>query len=202
MMVRNKVTYILLALILIGIACKGKEPIIKRPPHGKATEFHRKPAKIIVHPFADYNYRGINRSADRKFYNGIGAGLGFYFHFPMRWQWVGHKRLYYYADVTVSPEYSGNPYPGEKSYIASTYPGIYIRSYLPFFFKVFYGGGVVVRLGSTPYDQWGIYGRAGLELCGLTSSFLVIGHPGQSNWEGEARLGFMAYKPVLKCVGK
>lgn len=188
-------------LLMLASACRGQRPVVKKPAHGKVTEFHREPSKFIVQLMADYNYRGINRQGDRALVDGLGGGVGLFIHQPMRWQWIGHKSLYYYVDVTGSPEFAGNPYPGQKRYIVSTYPGIYMRSYLPFFFKVFYGTGINLRLGRTNYDQWGIYGRAGVELCGFTTSFLAIGHPGQPNWETEYRFGYMMYKPLSKCFG-
>lgn len=201
----KSVTNCIFSLFLIAFAnlnCKGQEPVIKSPGHGHVTEFHRAPKPWMAQIYMNYGYRGINRESERSFLNSIGGGLGVFIHMPMSPQWIGHKSLYYYMDFDVSPEYSGNPYPGSKDYVYSGYPGIYIRQYLPFLFKLYYGGGVALRYSQTAYDRWGMYGQIGVELCGLTSSIIVIGHPGQNNWESEYRFGYMLYRPWIKCFGE
>ncbi|MFO1525611.1 MAG: hypothetical protein U1F16_06525, partial [Turneriella sp.] len=65
----------------------------------------------------------------------------------------------------------------------------------PLYLKMHFGFGMNLRYNQQYYDRWGVYGMMGLELWGLTSSVVFIGHPGQQNWETEYRAGYM-WAPV------
>lgn len=195
--IRSKFALIILSS-LIGFAftnCRSPGRVVERPRHGKTTEFHREPAKYLPYIYMNHGSRGVDRNKDVSYFSRAGMGLGLWINQPLGWEWVGHKFLYYYVDLDLSPERAGGVYPGKKTYTLSTYPGIMLRTYTPFFLKMHYGGGVNLRLYNTSYDRWGIYGKMGLEFFGLTASVIAIGHPGQSNWEREVRFGYI-YAPI------
>lgn len=188
----KRVSYIILILLaLLSGFCRSPERVIDQPVKGRPTEFHREPAKYIPIAYLNFNNRGVDRRRDVSLASSMGGGLGMFIHQPMSWMWTGHKFLYYYVDIDFSPERYGGVYPYDKHWVVSTYPGVYIRTYMPAFFKVHYGGGVNLRLSNTIFDRWGMYGQVGLEFYGLTSSILFIGHPGQGNWEQEYRVGYL-----------
>lgn len=188
--------YWLLLIQVIFLFCRTPGKVVEYPKHGGPTEFHREPAKLIPMGYLNINNRGVDERSHIPWYRSLGFGLGLFIHQDMSWIWRGHKFLYYYFDLDYSQEVKpGGVYPYEKNGVLSTYPGLYIRTYLPWIFKIHYGAGLNLRLTNTPYDRWGLYGQAGLELYGFTISTIVIGHPGQSNWEKEYRMGYM-YAPI------
>ncbi|HRP68083.1 MAG TPA: hypothetical protein PLY93_00930 [Turneriella sp.] len=186
--------YILLFLAASFTAnCRSSGSTIKEPRAGMpTTEFHRKPAKWIPWFYANKSSRGIDRAGDVSFFNQVGAGLGVLVNSKLDDQWDGHKFFYYYLDLDFSPQYTPvGPYPGTKEWTISSYPGVLFRTYLPFYLKMHFGFGVNLRYNQLFYDRWGLYGSMGVELFGLTSTVVFIGHPGQPNWETEYRMGYM-----------
>lgn len=191
-------TFILpLALALLAANCRSRGPLVQNPREGTpATEFHHEAAKWIPWFYANKSSRGLDRMDDASFFNQVGGGLGILMNSALDTQWSGHKFFYYYLDLDFSPQYNpGKTYPGDKQWILSSYPGVMFRTYTPFFMKMHLGMGANLRFGQHYYDRWGIYGMMGLELWGLTSSVIFIGHPGQANWETEYRAGYM-WTPV------
>ena len=191
---------IIILISLVFFSSCARKPIIKSTPRGNATEFHKEPNKYIPLIFGSYSSRGLDKVSEGRFIDSLGGGIGVFIFSQMSSQWIGHKNLYYYIDIETTPEYFGSPYPGKVYYTGSVNPGIFIRSYLPFLFKIYYGAGINLRGVNVHYDRWGIYGMVGLELCGISGSTTFIGHPGQSNWEQEYRLGFNVYRQY--CIGK
>ena len=117
------------ALALFGAAACSKKAVLKRPKLGSVTEFHRKPSKVIMQFYASHNTRGSDFNPGTKSrhvsrFNQIGGGLGAFINTSMGQQWIGHKLFYYYIDLEISPEYSGDPYPGKKHWVFSSYPGL------------------------------------------------------------------------------
>lgn len=177
--------------------CRSRGPVIKTPRENlPTTEFHHEPAKFIPWIFGNKSSRGLDRQSDASFLNQVGGGLGLLVNSQIDSQWNGHKFFYYYIDFDASPQYvPGGAYPGTKQWTFSSYPGILFRTYTPFYFKMHFGAGVNLRYNQQFYDRWGVYGQMGVELWGLTSSVIFIGHPGQLNWETEYRAGYM-WAPV------
>ncbi|MDW8307202.1 MAG: hypothetical protein RML34_09090 [Leptospiraceae bacterium] len=180
---------------ILVLACRSPQPVVEQPKHGGPTEFHRQPVKYIPIAYLNFNSRGVDDRDHVPWYRSMGFGLGLFIHQEMSWMWTGHKFLYYYIDIDYSREMSGGVYPYRSRGVLSTYPGLYIRTYLPWLFKIHYGGGMLLRLTHTSYDRWGLYGQVGLEFFGFTWSTLFLAHPGQSNWEREYRIGYM-YAPI------
>lgn len=191
----SDIILLFLLVVFIATGCRSSNEVVKRPDIGGPTEFHREPVFLIPELYMSFNDRGVDRSEDVDWHDTIGFGAGLYINQPMSSQWMGHKFMYYYVDFEASSELIGPGYPGEKNWVFSTYPGVMFRSYLPLLFKVHYGLGLNIRAGSTPYGHTGVYGKMGLEFYGLTASTIFIGHPGQSAWETEYRVGWM-YAPI------
>ncbi|MBV6492730.1 MAG: hypothetical protein LDLANPLL_00727 [Turneriella sp.] len=190
--------YILLLCVIVFAAhCRSSGPTIKQPRSGMpATEFNREPAKLIPWLYANKSSRGVDRQSDVGFFNQVGGGIGLLYNSKLDDQWDGHKFFYYYLDVDFSPQYIPvGAYPGTKEWTISSYPGVLFRTYTPLYFKMHFGMGLNLRYNQLYYDRWGVYGLMGLELFGLTSTVIFIGHPGQVNWETEYRLGYM-WAPV------
>lgn len=182
---------------LVMVHCRSRGPQIKAPRENlPATEYHNEPAKVIPWFYGNKSSRGLDRQSDVSFFDQAGIGAGVLVNSKLDTQWDGHKFFYYYMDFDVSPQYNpGTKYPGEKKWTFSSYPGILFRTYTPFYLKMHIGLGMNVRYNQEYYDRWGVYGMMGLELWGLTSSVIFIGHPGQQNWETEYRAGYM-WAPV------
>ncbi|MCB1199391.1 MAG: hypothetical protein KDK41_02000 [Leptospiraceae bacterium] len=194
--IRDNSIFLLTAVILAFVLqCRSPGKVVERPSFGKTTEFHREPAKFIPYFYVNNVNRGIDRPGDVGFFSKMGGGAGLLINQPLSWQWIGHKFLYYYMDVDFSPEYAGGVYPGDKAWSVSSYPGLLMRTYTPFWMKLHYGAGLNIRLANTQYDRWGIYAKMGVEFYNITSSVVFIGHPGQSNWEREFRFGYL-YAPI------
>lgn len=187
----------LLLVVVAANNCRSRGPQIKAPRENlPTTEFHHEPPKLIPWVFANKSSRGIDRQGDVSFLNQVGGGLGLLVNSQIDAQWNGHKFFYYYIDFDVSPQYvPTGSYPGTKQWTFSSYPGILFRTYTPFYFKMHFGGGMNLRYNQQYFDRWGVYGQIGVELWGLTSSVIFIGHPGQLNWETEYRAGYM-WAPV------
>lgn len=197
MRLRFAIAFSIVAMAVVGAACRSRGPQVKTPREGMpATEFHHEPAKLIPWFYANKSSRGLDRQADAPFLQQVGGGAGLLINSRLDKQWDGHRFFYYYFDVDASPQYvPGKTYPGDRQWIYSSYPGVMFRTYTPLFFKMHYGFGLNLRFNQRFYDRWGIYGLVGLELYGITSSAIFIGHPGQANWETEYRLGYM-WAPV------
>jgi hypothetical protein len=196
-MSRLRIYILLFVAVAFAANCRSRGPQLKTPRENmRSTEFHHEPAKVIPWFYANKSSRGIDRQGDVGFFNQVGGGVGVLVNSKLDEQWIGHKLFYYYIDFDASPQYNpGKTYPGDKQWIYSSYPGILFRTYTPFYLKMHFGLGVNLRYNQTYYDRWGVYGQMGLELWGLTSSVLFIGHPGQQNWETEFRAGYM-WAPV------
>lgn len=193
-----QLTYSIILTVLLAQACRSPNKIMDKPESAiKNTEFHREPATLIPEVYANLNSRGVDRRSDAGYTDSIGFGAGLLVNSAISPQWNGHKFFYYYVDLDVSSERQGPSYPGDTNWVLSTYPGMYVRTYTPFWMKLHYGAGLNLRLTETRYDKWGVYGRMGLELYGFHASVIFIGHPGQSNWETEYRGGWM-YAPINK----
>lgn len=186
---------IILLLAFVVFACQSRR-LVKQPKLGKATEFHREQNKIMPYFFGTYNTRGQENNRV-SLQNSVGGGLGLFIRSKMSDQWLGHKSFYYYIDFEASPEYWGQPSSGNiignKQWVFSTYPGFYIRTYLPLKLKMFMGVGINLRMGAINYDRWGPYIHWGVELFGISASTIFIAHPGQANIETEYRVGYMYY---------
>lgn len=181
---------------MVSFECRSPGKLKKRPKLGKKTEFHHEPPLLIPQIFMSHNTRGLDygqgfSQGTVSRFDTIGGGLGLFVNTSMGDQWVGHKLFYYYIDLDIAPEHGGRDYPGDKRWIFSTYPGVYMRSYLPFWLKIHWGLGLNFRMGATDYDRWGIYTQIGLELFNFTASTIFVGHPGQSNIETEYRFGYV-----------
>lgn len=187
----------LIALIVCTANCRSRGTIIKPPRENlPTTEFHHEPAKLIPWFYGNKSSRGLDRQSDAPFANQVGGGLGLLINSKLDPQWDGHRFFYYYIDFDISPQFNpGKTYPGDRQWIFSSYPGVLFRTYTPLYFKMHFGFGLNLRYNQQFYDRWGLYGMMGLELYGLTSSVIFIGHPGQANWETEYRLGYM-WAPV------
>lgn len=193
---RNWIKLILfLFVIILFIQCSSNQKVVKQPKLGNPTEFHKEPQKYIPIVYGNYSNRGLDDSDDVGFANHLGMGFGTLINVPMGTQWTGHKFLYYYMDIEADVEYAGRPYPGEKAHSISINPGIYMRSYLPFWMKVRYGAGIHSRFYNTQYDKWGIYGEFGLEFWNITYSVVFTGYPGQGDVDTKYRLGYI-FAPI------
>ena len=186
-----------LITILNFQACRSRgEPIATTRENTPRTEFHHKPARWIPWFYTNKSTRGLDRASDANFMSQVGGGFGLLLNSSIDPQWNGHKFFYYYIDFDISPQrIPEGAYPGSKQWTYSSYPGIMFRTYTPFFLKLHYGLGVNLRYNQQVYDRWGLYGQMGLELWGITTTAIFIGHPGQANWETEYRLGYM-WAPV------
>lgn len=191
-----KISFLLFLFVAAAAVsqCRSPNKKIKDPVAGRPTEFHREPAKLIPIGYFSINDRGVDNREDVSYFSSMGFGLGLFINQPTSKQWLGHKFLYYYIDIEGSPEHYGDPYPGEKNWVFATSPGVYMRTYLPLWVKLHYGVGLNMRFGSN-YDRWGMYGQMGVEWYGFTASTVVIGYPGQPNWDTEYRFGYM-YAPI------
>lgn len=194
-MIRYMKIFTVLTLIAITGQCSSNQEKIKDPPLGNPTEFHKKPRKYIPIVYGNYSNRGLDNSDDVEFYDHLGMGFGTLINVPMGPQWTGHKFLYYYIDVETDVEYAGYPYPGDKANSIAMNPGIYMRSYMPFWMKVRYGAGIHTRFYNTSYDRWGIYGEFGLEFWNITYSVVFTGYPGQGDVDTKYRLGYI-FAPI------
>ena len=183
---------IVLLFVLVVFACQSGPRLVKQPKLGKATEFHREQNKIMPYFFGTYNTRGQDHNR-MSLQNSVGGGLGLFINSKMSDQWLGHKSFYYYIDFETSPEYWGQPSSGNKQWVFSTYPGFYMRTYVPLKLKMFMGVGINLRMGAINYDRWGPYINWGVELFGISASTIFIAHPGQANIETEYRVGYMYY---------
>ena len=192
---------IILLLVLVVFACQSRR-LVKQPKLGKVTEFHREQNKVMPYLFATYNTRGQDHNR-ASLQNSVGGGLGLFIRSKMSDQWLGHKSFYYYIDFEASPEHWGQPSSGNRQWVFSTYPGFYMRTYLPLKLKMFMGVGINLRMGAINhnnlrmgaihYDRWGPYIHWGAELFGISASTIFIVHPGQANIEMEYRAGYMFY---------
>jgi len=194
---RTKQLFILLTLASFFVYCRSRGPIAANPRENlPSTEFHHEPAKVIPWFYGNKSSRCLDRQSDVSFFEQAGLGAGLLVNSKLDPQWNGHKFFYYYIDFDISPQYNpGATYPGTKQWIFSSYPGIMFRTYTPLYLKMHFGFGMNLRYNQQYYDRWGVYGMMGLELWGLTSSVVFIGHPGQQNWETEYRAGYM-WAPV------
>jgi hypothetical protein len=191
---KKKVAYTLFVIAAFAaINCRSRGPQIKAPRENlRPTEFHTEPARFIPWVFFNKSSRGLDRQADASFFSQVGGGLGLLMNSKLDNQWDGHKFFYYYMDIDISRQHIPvGTYPGDTQWTISSYPGVLFRTYTPFYLKMHIGLGMNLRYNQQYYDRWGVYGQMGLELWGLTSSVIFIGHPGQANWETEYRAGYM-----------